>query len=72
MYTFNTSSWEADDGRSLWVLGQTRLQSNLQDSQEYTEKMQSQNKNKQTEKQNIKQQYKPSESIEDKFLQANM
>ena len=35
-HAFNPSTWEA--GRSKWVWGQPGLQSELQDSQGYTEK----------------------------------
>jgi hypothetical protein len=38
MHTFDPSTQEAEKGRSLWVWGQPGLQSELQDSQDYTEK----------------------------------
>ena len=37
-HAFNPSTQEAEAGRSLWVPGQPGLQSELQDSQGYTEK----------------------------------
>jgi hypothetical protein len=37
--TVNSSTWEAETGRSLWVRGQPGLQSEFQDSQDYTEKL---------------------------------
>jgi hypothetical protein len=43
-HTFNPSTQEAEVGRSLWVWGQSSLQSELQDSPGYTEKPCIQNK----------------------------
>ena len=37
-HTFNPSTQEVEAGRSLWVQGQPGLQSELQDSQDYTVK----------------------------------
>ena len=55
--TFNISIREADARRSLRVLGQAGLQSKLQDSQGYTEKPCTKEKQKQTNrKKNIKEQ----------------
>lgn len=36
-HTFNTSIWEAKEGGSLWIWGQTDLQRERQDTQGYTE-----------------------------------
>ena len=38
VHIFNPSTWEAETGGSLWVWGQPGLQSEFQDSQDYTEK----------------------------------
>jgi hypothetical protein len=48
VHAFNTSTWEAEAGRSLWVRGQPSLESEFQDSQGYAEKscLQKQNKQK--------------------------
>jgi hypothetical protein len=37
-HTFNPSTWEAEVGENFWVRGQPGLQSEFQDSQDYTEK----------------------------------
>ena len=36
--TDNPSAWESEAGGSLWVQGQSNLQNEFQDSQDYTEK----------------------------------
>ena len=38
-HPFNLSTQEAEAGRSLWVWGQSSLQSEFQDSQDSTEKL---------------------------------
>jgi hypothetical protein len=38
-HTFHSSTWEAGTGGSFWVQGQPGLQSEIQDSQDYTEKL---------------------------------
>lgn len=39
-HAFNTSTWEARAGESLWITGQTGLQSEFQDSQDcHTQKL---------------------------------
>jgi hypothetical protein len=49
---FNSSTWEVEAGRSLWVWGQSGLQKEFQDSQDYTEKpcFEKQNKQKKRKK----------------------
>jgi hypothetical protein len=44
-HAFNPSTWEAEGG-DFWVRGQPGLQSEFQDSQDYTEKPCLKNKNK--------------------------
>ena len=38
LHVFNTSTWEAEAGRCVWVQGQPGLESEFQDSQSYTKK----------------------------------
>jgi hypothetical protein len=37
-HAFDPSTWEAEASEDFWVLGQPGLQSEFQDSQDYTEK----------------------------------
>ena len=55
-HTFDPNTWEAEAGGFLWIRGQPGLQSEVQNNQDYTEKL-SQNASKQASKQTNKQTY---------------
>ena len=60
-HAFNPSTGEAEAGESLWVQDQAGLQSEFQDSQDYTEKtsLKKQTNKKKTKQKNKKTKKKP-------------